>query len=183
MPRCVFSSVGYSSSRRRANGSRENHATAPGACGLPPLFPSSWHLQGWIESTILQRETMPDVDWTNLRSWATEEVESVLQHMPKELASSAKQLPVTLEPVPNPGLLEDGIEPDTLGLFTGEDMDAAIGGQYPLPPQILLFLENIWDYAEEQEDIFREEVRLTYLHELGHYLGLDEDDLWDRGVG
>jgi predicted Zn-dependent protease with MMP-like domain len=29
---------------------------------------------------------------------------------------------------------------------------------------------------------FREEVRRTYLHELGHYLGLDEDDLADRDL-
>ena len=31
-------------------------------------------------------------------------------------------------------------------------------------------------------DVFREEVRLTYLHELGHYLGWDEDELTARGL-
>ena len=43
-----------------------------------------------------------------------------------------------------------------------------------------------WDqmdaWLEEDEEIFREEVHTTYLHELGHYLGLDEDDLFDRGL-
>jgi predicted Zn-dependent protease with MMP-like domain len=29
---------------------------------------------------------------------------------------------------------------------------------------------------------FRNEIRITYLHELGHYLGLDEDDLFERGL-
>ena len=28
---------------------------------------------------------------------------------------------------------------------------------------------------------FREEVRITYLHELGHYLGLEEDEIEARG--
>jgi len=30
--------------------------------------------------------------------------------------------------------------------------------------------------------VYREEVRVTYLHELGHYLGWDEDDLTARGL-
>ena len=46
-----------------------------------------------------------------------------------------------------------------------------------MPPQILLFVENIWDFAEGDEDVFCEEVRVTYYHELGHYLGLEEDEL------
>jgi predicted Zn-dependent protease with MMP-like domain len=31
-------------------------------------------------------------------------------------------------------------------------------------------------------EVFRDEVRLTYLHELGHYLGWDEDELAARGL-
>jgi len=87
---------------------------------------------------------------------------------------------VTLEPVPNPGLQADGIAPDVLGLFTGAEM--AEEDAVPMPPQIILFLENLWDFAEGGEEIFRDEVRTTFLHELGHFLGLDEDDLFDRGL-
>ena len=36
--------------------------------------------------------------------------------------------------------------------------------------------------ADEGED-FDDEVRLTYLHELGHHLGWDEGDLEARGLG
>ena len=50
----------------------------------------------------------------------------------------------------------------------------------PLPPQIILFVENVWDFAEGDGNVFRDEIRTTFLHELGHYLGLDEDDLIDR---
>ena len=56
------------------------------------------------------------------------------------------------------------------------------GTEQALPPQILLFLDNIWDYAEADEEIYRDEVRLTYLHELGHYLGWDEDEIAERGL-
>ncbi len=111
---------------------------------------------------------------------ASEEVEATLTALPKPLRDRARQLPVTLERVPNAGLQADGIEPDTLGLFTGAEF--AEEGNVPLPPQIILFLENLWDLAEGDEKIFREEVRTTFLHELGHYLGLDEDELTERGL-
>jgi hypothetical protein len=51
-----------------------------------------------------------------------------------------------------------------------------------LPPQILLFLDNIWDLAEADESNYRDEVRLTYLHELGHYLGWNEEEIAQRGL-
>jgi predicted Zn-dependent protease with MMP-like domain len=120
------------------------------------------------------------LSWEKLCAVASEEVEATLAALPKPLREQAKQLPVTLERVPNAGLQEDGIEPDTLGLFTGAEF--AEEGHVPLPPQIILFLENLWDLAEGDEKGFREEVRTTFLHELGHYLGLDEDELTERGL-
>jgi predicted Zn-dependent protease with MMP-like domain len=51
-----------------------------------------------------------------------------------------------------------------------------------MPPQIILFLENLWDLADGKETIFRKEVQTTFLHELGHYLGLGEDELTERGL-
>jgi len=87
---------------------------------------------------------------------------------------------VTFERQPNADLQADGIEADTLGLFTGPEF--ADEGNVSMPPQIILFLENIWDVAETDEKLFREEVRTTFLHELGHYLGLDEDELTERGL-
>ncbi len=47
--------------------------------------------------------------------------------------------------------------------------NSASAGARPIPAS---------DYAAA----FDQEVRLTYLHELGHYLGLDESDLEKRGL-
>lgn len=44
------------------------------------------------------------------------------------------------------------------------------------------WLENLWDFAEHDEETFRDEVRVTLLHEIGHLLGWDEDDIADRGL-
>jgi predicted Zn-dependent protease with MMP-like domain len=112
-----------------------------------------------------------------LEKLAEDEVAAVLAALPKPLAEPARQVPVLFTRKPDP---DDGQEDDLLGLFIGPEL--ADAGYETLPAQIILFLENIWDEAEENEAAFRNEVRITYLHELGHYLGLDEDDLFDRGL-
>ena len=119
-------------------------------------------------------------NWKKLNELALAEVEATLAALPKPLRERTEKLPVTFEPQPNAGLQADGIEADTLGLFTGPEF--ADEGNVPMPPQIILFLENLWDFAEGDDEIFRGEVHTTFLHELGHYLGLDEDELTERGL-
>jgi predicted Zn-dependent protease with MMP-like domain len=51
-----------------------------------------------------------------------------------------------------------------------------------MPAEIVLYLENIWDMAAGDLACFNDEVKITYLHELGHYLGWDEDDLAARDL-
>jgi predicted Zn-dependent protease with MMP-like domain len=119
-------------------------------------------------------------DWKKLCALATEEVEATMAELPEPLRERAVKLPVTLERVPNSGLQADGIAPDTLGLFTGAEF--ADEESVPMPAQIILFIGNLWDFAGEDEEVFCDEVHTTFLHELGHFLGLDEDDLFDRGL-
>jgi predicted Zn-dependent protease with MMP-like domain len=119
-------------------------------------------------------------DWEKLCAIALSEIEATIESLPELLRERAEKLPVIFERRPNADLQVDGIESDTLGLFIGPEF--ADEENVPMPPQIILFLENIWDVAETDEKLFREEVRTTFLHELGHYLGLDEDDLTERGL-
>jgi predicted Zn-dependent protease with MMP-like domain len=121
-----------------------------------------------------------NLNWKKLCMVASKEVEATLTALPRPLRERAEKLPVTFERQPNAGLQADGIEPDTLGLFTGAEFVEE--ESVPLPPHIILFLENLRDFAEGDEVTFREEVRTTFLHELGHYLGLDEDELTERGL-
>lgn len=119
--------------------------------------------------------------WSELLAVARQQVEETLTAVPPALGEAARALPVTYEKSPSPDLIRDGLEPDLLGLFVG-DPKAEEGVQPAVPAQVFLFLENIWDFAESDWEIFREEVQTTYLHELGHYLGLGEMDLEDRGL-
>jgi len=121
-------------------------------------------------------------EWNLLLGLAREEVRETLRKLPPQLREEARCLPVSYERRPNRAMVADGIEPDTLGLFVGRGFDEEEISVDPLPPQILLFLENIWDAARGDSVICRKEVRATYLHELGHFLGLDEGDLDERGL-
>lgn len=119
--------------------------------------------------------------WHQLVTVAEEETDRLLQGLPAELREPASSVPVVFQPWADNNLAGTDLEADVLGLFVGtphgdeESVD-------PMPPQIFLFLESIWASVDSDPAQFREEVGVTYLHELGHYLGLDEHDLLSRGL-
>lgn len=108
-------------------------------------------------------------------------VEKTIRQLPIELREFARNLPVHFEAQPAADVVAE-FEPDILGLFTGCPHGQELTHDNPAPPQILLYLESLWEFSEEDESVYRAEVRLTYLHELGHYFGWDEDELAARGL-
>jgi predicted Zn-dependent protease with MMP-like domain len=127
---------------------------------------------------------MPDnpPNLTDLTQLAADVVGAAQRRLPKELRTIARGVPVLYEAVPAADVLAEGFEPDILGLFTGSAHGMELAHDNPAPPHILLYLQNLWDFAEGDTEAFRDEVRLTYLHELGHYFGWDEDELAARGL-
>lgn len=116
-----------------------------------------------------------------LLALAQAEVNATIADLPENLRGPAQSLPVTYEPKPSTEMAADNIAPDTLGLFCGEALND-LPSSHPVPNQIILFLEILWDFAGGDREIFLEEVQTTYLHELGHYFGFDEDDLAERDL-
>jgi predicted Zn-dependent protease with MMP-like domain len=113
---------------------------------------------------------------------AHQEVMATITALPGPVRTHARSLPVLYEMTPKPSDTRAGILPDTLGLFTGESLADGHSGMAVGPTSITLYMENIWEYAGHDAAVFREEIRRTYLHELGHYLGLDEDGLAERDL-
>ncbi len=113
---------------------------------------------------------------------AADVVGAAQRQLPPELRALARGVAVHYEAIPADDVLAEGFEPDILGLFTGSPHGSEFSHETPAPPQILLYLDSLWDFADGDIDAFREEVRVTYLHELGHYLGWDEDQLTARGL-
>jgi predicted Zn-dependent protease with MMP-like domain len=122
------------------------------------------------------------MDDAELMQIAADTVGAAQRQLPPDIRALARGVAVHYEQLPAEDVIAEGFEPDILGLFTGSPHGTEFSQEIPAPPQILLYLENLWDFAEGDVDVFREELRVTYLHELGHYLGWDEDQLTARGL-
>ncbi len=123
---------------------------------------------------------------TNSDIWyalAEEESRELLASLPDDLRECLAPLAVTLDPRPTPDEeTQAGDETELLGLFVGLPFGAPPDDSDPLPCAIRLFVENLREEAEDDPLRFRQEVRTTLLHEIGHYLGLDEEGLAARGL-
>ncbi|MCF3651067.1 metallopeptidase family protein [Synoicihabitans lomoniglobus] len=118
----------------------------------------------------------------DLRKIAAAEISATIAELSPPLRPHAERIPVLCHDHPSPEILGAEFEPDILGLFVGPAHGDSIGDEVGPPTQILLFLSNLWDYAEHDRETFLDEVHITYLHELGHYFGWDEDDLAERDL-
>ena len=94
---------------------------------------------------------------------------------------------VTVEALPDEAILmetQPAMDPELLGLFVGvplsEKSSLSVGGE--LPPRILVFKRNL-ERTFPDPAALKEEIGRTLHHELGHYLGLDEDELDAIGLG
>lgn len=116
-------------------------------------------------------------DFEQLSTWAGEELSQIRNVLPDEVAELAEACLVSLENEPEG---DSDLEEELLGLFEGASL---IEDSSPdAMPRIRLFLGNLWNYARGDEQDFRDEVATTYLHELGHYLGWDEEEVAERGL-
>jgi predicted Zn-dependent protease with MMP-like domain len=109
--------------------------------------------------------------WEDLKAEAQRVIEMTIADFPPEIRNEAQKVPVLFEE-------ECQNDPEIMGLyghFVPGELSEANG-------PIILYLLTIDDYCYDEEEDFATEVRLTYLHELGHHFGWDEGDLEERGL-
>jgi predicted Zn-dependent protease with MMP-like domain len=119
--------------------------------------------------------------YARLESLAEAEITRLRSRLPTEVQAVLADLPIHLQAKPDADVVEE-FGADLLGLFSGEALHERGETLLPAPPQIHLYLKAIWDEAGGDTRAFKEEVRITFLHELGHYLGWDEDDMARHGI-
>ena len=98
-------------------------------------------------------------------------VEEALDSLPQEFRSRIRNVAVLVEDVPPRRLL--------LGLFHGVPTTKKSVFDLPTgPDHIVLYQKNIEAVCSSEAEV-REQIRLTVIHELGHYFGMDENQLKD----
>jgi predicted Zn-dependent protease with MMP-like domain len=114
-----------------------------------------------------------------------EAVERALAEIPPVVRRYLANVPITVEELPSDEDLrasDPPLSPSILGLFRG----AAYGekGSDPwshLPSSIVLYQRNLERFARDRAEL-AEQIGVTLVHEVGHFLGLDEEELYDRGL-
>ena len=117
-------------------------------------------------------------------------VARVIAQLPEHAKSALDNATVSVEALPSDEAIKDGLSPTILGVFEGASLAERLdlhGGHSADGPgmeetvRIILFQKNLERFARTREELL-EEIRITVLHEVGHLLGLDEDELYERGL-
>lgn len=98
-------------------------------------------------------------------------VQAAIDDLPPEIAAALENVAVVIED-------ENPDEPDTFGWYDGLGPGRDHAGA--LPDRIVIYrrpLERAFSDPKELED----EIRITVLHEVGHFFGLDEDRIDELG--
>jgi predicted Zn-dependent protease with MMP-like domain len=91
-------------------------------------------------------------------------VQAALDELPPELAQALKNLAIVIEE-------EDPADPDLFGLWEADEF---------MPDKITIFRRPLSEAFPDPKRL-QEEIRVTVLHELAHYFGIDEDRLDELG--
>lgn len=102
-----------------------------------------------------------------------EQVRAALDDLPPEIARAMQNVAVVVED-------ENPEDPDIFGWYDG--LGPALDRSGALPDRVVIYrlplVESFPDPA-----VLRREIRITVLHEIGHFFGLDEDQIRELGYG
>ena len=109
-----------------------------------------------------------------------EMAQAALEELPAELRERLRRAAILVDDRPSLELVEEGVDPRSLGLFTGTPTTEEASGQ-PTLTHIYLFKQNLERQSRDLDEL-AEQVRITVWHETAHFFGLDEDGVADLGL-
>lgn len=111
-------------------------------------------------------------------------VERAIRRIPAEIRACLNNMSISVQGRPSQELLEEmGMQADDLllGVYEGVPLPERTVSQPPLYPDVIfLFQEHLEEVCDTLEDIERE-IEITVVHEVAHFLGMDEERLAELG--
>jgi len=117
-----------------------------------------------------------EVDFNNAAAAA-------LDNLPRSIREYVADVPILVEDYPSLELLgEENISPQILGLYVGiPRTDAEVTHQPEDLTRVILFKKNLEKVCRDRSELI-EQIQVTVRHEVGHHLGLSEEDLERLGL-
>ena len=115
-------------------------------------------------------------------------VAKALDQLPGLFREHLDNVSVVIEPRPSAELMRSlGGSPDDpddtlFGLYEGIPLTERRHDDLLMPDQITIFREPLLEAFPDEVDVI-EEIRITVLHEIGHFFGMDEQKLDELGYG
>jgi len=109
-----------------------------------------------------------------------------IRRIPEEIRDHLDNILVSVQKRPSPELLEElGIPADEtlFGVFQGTPLAERSVMEPPLFPDIIFLFQEPLVEASESIAELEEEIEITVVHELAHFLGFSEEDLTELGYG
>lgn len=103
-----------------------------------------------------------------------------LEELPEELHQRLERVAILIDDRPSLDMVQEGVDPRSLGLFTGTPMNEEVSG-IPALTHIHIFKRNLERVCRDLEEL-EEQVRITVLHETAHFFGLDEEQVAALGL-
>jgi predicted Zn-dependent protease with MMP-like domain len=100
-------------------------------------------------------------------------VRAALDELPPHIAAALENVAVVIED-------ENPDDPDLLGLYHGVPLPERGDMAGALPDKISIYRLPLEESFPDPDEL-RDEIRVTVLHELAHYFGLDEARIADLG--
>ena len=110
-------------------------------------------------------------------------VRQAYREIPHHITQALDNVDVVVEEWPGPEE-EDLIngEGSLFGLYHGVPLTEREGGDPMLPNRIAIYRQPILRSCSSRTEA-EHEIKVTLWHEIGHYLGMSEDDLHGLGYG
>lgn len=140
--------------------------------------------EAWQRTRELDRSELERIPESERLAEAEVEAcaEAALGELPERARALLVNVPIVIAELPAVEDVREGVDPRLLGMFVGQGYaDESHMGGHPTLTQILLFRRNLERMAGD-DDVLREEIRRTLLHETGHFFGLDEAALARVGL-
>jgi predicted Zn-dependent protease with MMP-like domain len=104
-------------------------------------------------------------------------------NLPRSIREYVADVPILVEDYPSEELLDsEDLSPQVLGLYIGVPRtEAETTQQQQDVTRVILFKRNLEKVCRDRDDLI-EQIQVTVRHEVGHHLGLSEEDLERLGL-